>query len=459
MRHPTFTATLIAVVFTATAAAVVGGCAHTGAIGPGGPGKPKPPPPSTRPLSVQPNVEAAAGQPDMALFWEIWRRVKTDHVSSPISDEKLLLGAIQGMVKFGGDRHSRYVTPEDWREEQMENAGFFCGLGFVLNFGQDGSGPLTVKEVFSGGPADKAGLRPDDVIVAVDGHLTQPLGLEKSIKLIRGRKWTKVTLTVERPGRPKPLSITAVRDDIKIVIVESRLITRDGRRLAYIRLKGFTRAATDDFAQAVVQAKKWRAEAVILDLRNNPGGYVSTAREIGSAWLGRKIIFVVQTRRGISLPLPAEPTFNITDEFRRMPTVVLIDGGSASASEILAGALQDYGLATLVGQKTYGKGSMQTLRQLSNGGILALTENYWKTPGGRVLERNGIEPDVEVKPNGETASQPGQNRVTGAGKTPAPDSQLEKAIETARQKIAAGQNAKNDPGAKKAPKGIESKPK
>jgi carboxyl-terminal processing protease len=432
------------IVAFALVAAVLYGCAHTSTgiakpnqavtqAEPSGPVLIIRTPPPTR-LRRHHSDAPTAGRPDMRLFWEIWDLMKEQHVDSPLSDEQLMRGAIRGMMKFGGDRHSRYITPEQWREQQAEDRGAFYGIGTTLNFKDE---RLTVVEVVKGGPADRAGIRPGDEIIRIDGQSPKTLGLEKSVRLIRGAKGTPVKLTIRRAGQPAPITVTAVRDEIKIIVAEARLLTGDSRKFAHIRLKGFTGAAADAFAKVVAQALDWKVDGVILDLRGNPGGYISAVRKIASAWLGHRILFVVQTNMG-ARPIPAEPYPGIHLKLKGVPTVVLVDDGSASASEILAGALQDYRAATIVGVKTYGKGSMQQVHDLSNGGKAAITSNYWKTPAGRVLEENGIVPDVIVKP---------AEIVPGAKNQP--DPQLDRAVEILKRRLAARELMLKDPEVRK----------
>lgn len=414
MRHRSLTA-LAALLLTMS---VVGGCAHTttqkpsAAAPPGQSAQARPNPPVI--LLSPPDVMRPFPRDKMGLFWEIWQILKHKHVNGPIPDEKLYRGAINGLTRYGGDKHSRYIDPQQWRDYVQDNQGHFCGIGAVLSFKTD---ELAVIELIKGGPSIKAGLKAGDVIEQVDGQDTKPLGLAKSVRLIRGTCGAPVVLTVRRPGPPvRRLKLMIVRANVKVEQVEVKLIRRGRLRVGYIKLKEFTTAAVAEFQRAVFQVRQWRVNGVVLDLRDDPGGRVNACRRIASAWLGDRVLFKERNQARQVREVEAIAHRGIRYAFVGLPTVVLIDEDSASASEILAGALQDYGRAILVGEKSYGKGSVQLLYRLSNGGRLAVTVEHWFTPKGRKIHGKGLKPDVTVK-------------MTEADRKAKRDPQLAKALE------------------------------
>jgi carboxyl-terminal processing protease len=335
------------------------------------------------------SVTAGTGEvyKDIDLFTEVLRQIEKNYVE-PQDTQKLIQGAIKGMVQ-SLDPHSSFLTKEEHQELLIETKGTFSGIGIEITVRDNF---LTVVSPIEGTPAYKAGIQSADKIIKIDGKSTADMTLPEAVKCIRGEKGTKVNLTVMREGADKPLEFTVTRDLIPIKSVRTYLLTPE---IAYVRISNFQSKTAQDLSAALEKMEKERTlKGLILDLRNNPGGLLSQAIEVSDLFINAGVI--VSTKgRDSSQDLRATAHTDKTE--RTYPMIVLVNGGSASAAEIVAGALQDNKRALLLGTKTFGKGSVQTIIPLSDGSGLRLTTAVYYTPSGRSIQASGISPDVEMK--------------------------------------------------------------
>ena len=343
-----------------------------------------------RELTVNPIV--SDGKAQIKLVSEVMAIIKKNYVEE-VDNKKLIEGAINGMLARL-DPHSAFMTPEPYNELKVNMAGSFGGLGIEINIKDD---KLTVISPIEDTPAWRAGLKPNDHIWKIDSTLTKALSIQKAVSLMRGEKGTKVTLHVAREGEKKSLSFPLVRDIIKTKSMRSRTLDPG---YGYIRIVQFQQRTGEDFVNAL---KNIHAEnpdglkGLVLDLRNNPGGLVDSAAQVADRFIGEgKDDGTIVTMKG---RLPASKMnyyAKVGEKEPRYPVVILINGGSASASEILAGALQDNGRAIVMGTQSYGKGSVQSVIPLRDGYGLKITTALYYTPKGRSIQAEGITPDVIV---------------------------------------------------------------
>lgn len=362
-----------------------------------------------------PVTEAEAWQP----FWDTYAAVTERYAGGPVDRAALVQGAIKGMIAALDDPFSMYLTAEEFKQSLQGISGQFTGIGTTVgtvdaNGANAACSPLSaacrlaVEKTIKDSPAARAGLQPGDVITAIDGTSLDGLTTAQATDKIRGPKDTTVTLTIVR-GSGAPFDVPLVR--ATIFQPEVSTDTLAGGTVGYIRLAGFSDQASVDFAAAVDAAVKAGEQRLVIDLRGNPGGFVTAARTIASQFLADGPVFYEQDAAGNLTEVAAEPGGAATDP--AIKVVVLVDGGTASASEIVAGALHDRGRATLVGAKTYGKGSVQQWTQLEgDSGGFRLTIAKWLTPNKTSIHGVGITPDVVVT---ETATRPGEDPVLDAG--------------------------------------------
>lgn len=312
-----------------------------------------------------------------------------DDFDGNLDKTQLLDGIKSGLVSATGDPYTEYFNPKEAKEFNDALSGSFTGIGAEL--GTDENDNIVVVSPLSGYPAEKAGLKPKDIIAAVDGEPTSGMRVDAVVRKIRGPANTTVVLTVMR-GNDRPFEVTITRAQIKVPSVKYQT---DGG-IGYLKISQFTDDTLELTQKAAKSFKNSGVKGVVLDLRGNPGGYLDGAVDITGMWLqsGKP---VVTERRGSAIL--STKRSNGSGEFRGLPTVVLIDGGSASAAEIVAGAIRDNNLATLVGVKTFGKGSVQQVVKLSDGSELKVTIARWYTPAGKNIDKQGIEPDVKVEIN------------------------------------------------------------
>ena len=322
-------------------------------------------------------------------FADVFARVKKDYVED-IDDSKLMENAIQGMLS-GLDPHSAYLGKAEYKNLHEGTVGEFGGLG--IEIGEEG-GFIKVIAPIDDTPAYRAGIKAGDVIIRLDGKSLKGTGLSEAVKLMRGKPGEPVTLTITREGQEQPLNITIVRDIITIKSVKSRILEPG---YLYLRITQFQSHTAELLRKAISRFKEENPSGingVVLDLRNNPGGVLNSAVNVSDAFLEEGLIVYTEGRdTGSTSDFRAKPG----DLIDGAPMVVLVNGGSASASEIVAGALQDQGRAIILGEKTFGKGSVQTILPMSNGDAVKLTTARYYTPAGRSIQALGIEPDIKTR--------------------------------------------------------------
>lgn len=364
--------------------------------------------------------DAAAGQEGLnyALINDVISRLRTQWYGEMPSSTQLTDGAIKGLVNALGDEFTQYVEPRFAKLMNEDITGAFEGIGATLK--QTPSGSIQIVRTFPGMPADRGGVLPGDIIEAVDGVSTQGLNSTEVAAIVRGPRGTEVTLTLRRANRARPFEVTLVRERIEIPLVSSRMVG-DGS-IGYISLFDFSQPASKQLEKHLKEILEKQPKALIFDLRDNPGGLLSQAQEVGDIFLKKGVFVIERDYRG------NKKVTSTTDRgiAQDIPMVVLVNGGSASAAEIVAGAMQDAGRATLIGEKTFGKGSVQSPQTLSNGGQLRITIERWYTPNDRAIHGVGITPDYIVSNSPEDVRDGKDPQLEAAiefltsGKTPAP---------------------------------------
>ncbi|MFQ6001433.1 MAG: S41 family peptidase, partial [Anaerolineae bacterium] len=300
--------------------------------------------------------------------------------------KELTYGAIRGALSTLEDENTAFITPEHIAIIREDLTGAFEGIGALVKMNEDGY--LVIAEPLAGRPADLAGLKAGDLVLEVDGVEIQGMNLIEAISLIRGPKGTTVRLTIQRQGVPEPFEVEIVRQRIEFLTIEYRLLKGE---IGYIKLNEFNSQAPRQLRAALIDLLAENPRGLILDLRDDPGGLVTAAIDVGSEFIAEGVI-MSERGKDIEQDYEAQGSGLATE----IPLVVLVNGGSASASEIVAGAIQDYGRGILIGERTVGKGSVQVQYQLSDGSGLRITTAHWFTPHGRLIEEEGLIPDVEV---------------------------------------------------------------
>jgi carboxyl-terminal processing protease len=341
-------------------------------------------------LSASAKAAAADTYRQLNLFGDVFERVRADYVEKP-DDAKLVEQAINGMLN-GLDPHSSYMDPKSFKDMQVQTRGEFGGLGIEVTM-EDGL--VKVVTPIDDTPAAKAGILANDVITQLDGEQVQGLTLNQAVEKMRGPVNTKIKLTIMRKGADKPIEVSITRDIIRVRSVRSRV---EGDDVGFIRISQFNEQTSEGLKKAIgditTQLGKDKLKGYVLDLRNNPGGLLDQAISVSDAFLERGEIVSTRGRN-------AEETQRYSarpgDQTNAKPIIVLVNGGSASASEIVAGALQDHKRATVLGTRSFGKGSVQTIIPLgNNNGALRLTTARYYTPSGKSIQAKGIVPDIEV---------------------------------------------------------------
>ena len=329
---------------------------------------------------------------------EQWRDLRRDVLARSYASPKDAHEAIRGMLATLDDPYTRFLDPREFREMQIDTSGELSGVGIQLSLDKD-TKELVVVAPIKGSPASRAGVQPKDVITAIDGTSTKGMSTEDAVRLIRGKVGTTVNLSLRRDNQT--LEVPLTRELIELHAVDHQInVAPDGTRLGYSRLKQFNANATKDMRAALRELEKEDVAGYVLDLRSNPGGLLMASVEIARQLLNEGTIVSTQTRRGITDVQRANGR-----ALTQRPIVVLVNEGSASASEILSGALQDNNRAVLVGQKTFGKGLVQSVRSLSDGSGMTVTIARYLTPSGRDINKHGIEPDVQVKMSEQEAQR------------------------------------------------------
>jgi carboxyl-terminal processing protease len=331
-------------------------------------------------------VHATETYEELKTFSEVLTQIQKHYVDEAKVKE-LVQGAIRGMLSTL-DPHSAYMTPEMYKEIQVETKGEFGGVGIQIGIKDN---RLAVIAPIEGTPAQKAGIKSGDFIIKVNDETTKDLTLMEAVQKMRGPKGSKVNLTVQREGAPDPLQFTLIRDTIRIESVRSRVIENT---IAYVRLTQFQEQSGKDLNKALKQFKEQKLTGMVLDLRNNPGGLLTAAVEVSEQFVASgKLIVSIKGRDGKK----DEYFSRAKDQLDDHPMIILVNEGSASASEIVAGAMQDWGRAVVVGTTSFGKGSVQTILPLGDGSGLRLTTAKYYTPKGRSIQSTGITPDIVVK--------------------------------------------------------------
>lgn len=333
---------------------------------------------------------------DFKLFWDTWNLVSKTYIDKKALDpQKLFYGAISGMVSAIGDPYTVFLPPQQQKSTKEELNGSFDGVGIQLGFSQDQPPRLLVIAPLDGTPAKRAGIKPQDIILKIDDKDTTGMNLPEAVKLIRGVKGTTVTLTIFREGDSDTRSFDLVRDTIIVKSVEVELSkTPNGKNAAIIKLSRFGERTKDEWNDAVAEILSQNPDALILDVRNNPGGYLEGAVFVISEFLDGGVAVLQENNEGKQVSFKVNRIGKLTSQ----PLNVLINKGSASASEIVAGALQDRGRAKLLGEKSFGKGTIQEAQDLPEGTGIHITVAKWLTPNGRwVNDTSGLEPDITIE--------------------------------------------------------------
>ena len=341
-------------------------------------------------------------------FWEAWDAVHESYVEQPVDDVQLMRGAIRGMLESLGDPYTAYMTPDELAINMSHLDGELEGIGATVETDEQ-TGYTRIVSPMPGSPAEAAGILPGDLILSINGEDIAGQDITTVVSKVRGPAGSTVQLAVEREGRTDPLEFTITRARINIASVEGKLL--DGG-VGYIKINSFGEKTGDELRKQLRSVLDQNPTGLILDLRGNPGGYLDTAIEVVSQFIPDGVVMLERFGDGEEKTYEALGGGLATD----IPLVVLIDKGSASASEIVAGAVKDRGRGTLVGETSFGKGSVQTSKTLSGDGGLRITIARWMTPDGNWIHKQGIAPDVVVERTEE-------DRAAGR------DPQLEKAIE------------------------------
>ncbi len=330
----------------------------------------------------------AEWKPYMPVLWEAWRYVQQDFYKAPLDPDALVDGSVAGMVRALGDPHTAFTDAKRAAISRTTLEGSFEGIGATVEMRE---GRFTIVSPIKGSPAEKAGLLPNDIILQVNDTLIQNMDVSQAIALVRGPKGTEVTLRIQR-GTQAPFKVTVVRDVIRTPFVESRML--EGTTIAYLRLNQFGATAPDEMRAALRELLAQNPTGLIFDVRRDPGGYLGVAVDVVSQFLkGDQIVLIEKDKNGVVQELKSKNGGLATN----IPLVLLIDGGSASASEIVAAALQDHKRATLIGVKTYGKGSVQNVHTLSDKSELRVTIARFFSPLGNEINGVSVAPDIEVK--------------------------------------------------------------
>lgn len=361
--------------------------------------------------NIEPTVSSTA---DFSVFWEAWQKLNDNFLNNAkITGQKKVYGAITGLVGSLNDPYTQFFSPPDGKKFEEDVKGNFGGIGAEIGVQR---GILTVIAPLKDSPAEKAGLKSGDKILQINSSSTYEITIDEAVSVIRGEIGTVVTLTISREGLNKPKEIKIRREKIIIPTVDLKMIGN----IAHIELHGFNENSNKLFYEAMNEGLSKGADGLVLDLRDDPGGYLDVAVEM-AGWFLPKGSLVVKEESKIR---PTQEFKTDQDgQLKDFPLVVLVNGGSASASEILAGALRDIRKIPLIGEKTFGKGTVQELISLTDGSMIKITVAHWVTPAGTILESEGLKPDFEAK-------------LTDDDIMAKRDPQLDKAIEVLKKEMA-----------------------
>ncbi|OGE14128.1 hypothetical protein A3F00_02515 [Candidatus Daviesbacteria bacterium RIFCSPHIGHO2_12_FULL_37_11] len=368
-------------------------------------------------LKVENKLPPESVNIDFQLFWDTWDLVSKKYlIKKDVDSEKLFYGAISGMVAALGDPYTVFLPPDQQKSSKEELNGSFEGVGIQLGFNKEKR--LVVIAPLEGTPAEKAGIQPEDIIVKIDSKDTLNISLPEAVRLIRGPKNTEVILTIYREGDTNTREVRLKRETIIVKSVSLKVEqSKQGRKVAVIKLSRFGERTQDEWNDAVSNLLSDGVQAVVLDLRNNPGGFLDGAVFIASEFLSSGDVVLQENYQGQRNSYKV----NRSGKILKLPLVVLINKGSASASEIVAGAIQDRKRGKLVGEKSFGKGTIQEAEDLPGGSGIHITTAKWLTPSGKwVNETEGLEPDIKVEIPKDREVKEGEIKN---------DIQLEKALE------------------------------
>lgn len=373
---------------------------------------------------------------DLQSFVEILNRVKSDYVEE-VDDKTLIDNAIRGMLS-GLDPHSAFLSADEFKDMSAATSGKFGGLGIEV---QMHNGFVRVVSPIDDTPAARAGIIPGDLIVRIDDQAVKGMELSDAVSLMRGEPGTRIKLVIARETSPQPVNVELERAIIRVTSVRSRLLSP---QLGYVRISSFTtetgRSLNEEMKKLIKAANGQPLSGLVLDLRNNPGGVLDAAVQVTDTFLDDGLVVSMQGRDG-----KGRREFNAEkgDVLNGAPIVVMINAGSASASEIVAGALQDHGRGVIVGTKSFGKGSVQTIMPLTNAAAIKLTTALYYSPDGRSIQADGIEPDVEIRPL--RVAQDDQN-----GFTPTTEADLRGSLRNRTEPVLPGPAPKTDDDAEEA---------
>ncbi len=381
-----------------------------------------------------PNPASSLKPTEFGLIREAWDTLHAQFVGrDELDDRALIYGAIEGLTGAVGDTgHTDFMTPEERQERNDSLSGSYVGIGVRIE--PDDAGLPRIIGVFEGSPAEKAGLAPDDIIVAVDGRRAEDASIDQVASWVRGEAGTTVEITVRTGGDGPERTVMIVRADVPLQPVSWTLVP--GTTTALIRLDQFSNGAADDVVQALKDARAQRATRVVLDLRGNPGGYVNEAVGVASQFLTDGLVYIERNAADERTEHPVSPDGVATD----LPLVVVVDGNTASSAEIVSGALQDADRATIVGETTFGTGTVLGEFDLSDGSALRVGTVEWLTPTGRRIWHEGIAPDVPITlPDGVQPLGPDDvARLTAAAVGSIADTQLARALDVVADAPVAG---------------------
>lgn len=364
------------------------------------------------------NQANSTGTVDYNLLWQAIATMQSKYIDKPVDQQKILYGAVKGAVEAAGDPYTQFFTPEELQSFKTQLKGSFDGIGAEIG---KRNGNIVIVAPLKGSPAEKAGLRSKDVILKVNGEAVTDWSVEQAVTKIRGQKGTPVILNIFRDGFTEAKDITITRDTIEVKSVkweEKEVKATDGsmKKIAVITVSQFGDDTQDLFASTVREVMAKHVDGIVLDLRNNPGGYLDAAVNLASYWLPKGQLVVTEAHStGQNIPFNSAGLSG----FAGVKTVTLINSGSASAAEILSGALHDHKATTLIGEKSFGKGSVQEIDDLQGGSAIKVTIAKWITPNGKNLNKDGLDPDVPVKMSDDDIN---------SGKDPQMDKALEEVL-------------------------------
>ena len=370
--------------------------------------------------AVSTEIEGSRAElPPVETYWNVFTYLDANYYGKKPDPKDLTYAAAEGMLESLGDRYTRFLNPKEHEELQQENRGDFEGIGAELDVKDS---RVFIKKPIKNSPAIRAGLQPGDVILKVDDDLIQGLDITEVVKLIRGEKGSMVKLTIMREGVTEPFDVEIVRDVVPFTTVETKM-EDETDKIGYIALRQFNEKSDQQFDEGLRELESQGMRGLILDLRGNPGGLLDVAIDIGSRFIQHGNVVIIQNKGGIRSALPVERSKH---NHKMHPLVVLIDHGSASASEIVAGAIRDNKAGILIGTDSFGKGLVQTIINLQGGSAVSITTAKYLTPAGKDVAKDKIHPDIVVELSDEDIRNDN-------------DIQLKRAVQVLKERLGANQ--------------------